>query len=389
MHLPPATLIEHPDNARIYGDDADADLIESIRIKGVLTPLLVTRSNVIISGHRRWKAAMTLGLSSVPIAYFESDDELDVLEALIEANRQRVKTNEQLGREFLELKRIEAERAKLRQLAAQNNDAGRAVPENFPELEDRGDARDQAAAKLGISGKQGEKIVKVLGHIDTLRDQGEDDEAERLRAQLNKSVHAAQKAIRRNGLHEELKRVENANTTLPVEERMYRIIYADPPWSYSNNMTDDVVVPQDHYPLMTLADIQAMPIRDLAMDDAILFLWAPVPLLPEALSVAKAWGFTYKTHFVWDKVAHNIGHYSSVRHELLFICTRGMGTPDVPTLYDSVYVEERTQHSRKPAHFRTLIDTLYPIGPRIELFARGEAAEGWDHYGNQAVRLSR
>ena len=387
MHLPPATLIEHPDNARIYGDDADSELIESIRIKGVLTPLLVTRSNVIISGHRRWKAAMTLGLSSVPIAYFESDDELDVLEALIEANRQRVKTNEQIGREFQELKRIEAERARIRQLAELKKGTELPVLMNSSEREVQGNARDIAAAKIGIKGVQGEKITKVLDHIDTLRDQGFEEDADELRKTLNKSAHAAYQAIRRNGLHEELKRVENANTTLPVEKRKYRIIYADPPWPYETIQIDYGSSIVDHYPTMSLDDIKQLPIRDLALEDAVLFMWGIVPKLPEALEVIKAWGFTYKTHFVWDKVKHNMGHYSSVRHEMLFVCTRGRGTPDVQKLFDSVYVEERTQHSRKPDYFRTMIDTLYPIGPRIELFARGKAAEGWEHYGNQAVTV--
>jgi len=71
-----------------------------------------------------------------------------------------------------------------------------------------------------------------------------------------------------------------------------------------------------------------------------------------------------------------------VRDELLLVCTRGSCTPDVPTLFDSVVTEERTAHSAKPETFRTIIDTLYPYGERIELFARG-THDGWHTWGNE------
>jgi N6-adenosine-specific RNA methylase IME4 len=86
---------------------------------------------------------------------------------------------------------------------------------------------------------------------------------------------------------------------------------------------------------------------------------------------------------VWDKVKHNVGNYVSVRHELLLICTKGSCTPDVKKLDDSVYSEERTEHSKKPEYFRNLIDKIYPNGNRIELFARGKIA-GWDVWGNES-----
>jgi N6-adenosine-specific RNA methylase IME4 len=86
---------------------------------------------------------------------------------------------------------------------------------------------------------------------------------------------------------------------------------------------------------------------------------------------------------VWDKVKHNFGHYNSVRQELLLICTRGSCTPDVKELVDSVQTIERsTKHSEKPEEFRRIIDTLYPKGPRVELFARAKH-EGWDSWGNE------
>ncbi len=164
----------------------------------------------------------------------------------------------------------------------------------------------------------------------------------------------------------------------------YRVIYADPPWKYGDQMGVEgyKISAEMHYPTMSLDELCDLPVPNLTEDSAVLFLWVTVPMMQEALKLIDAWGFEYKTHFIWDKVKHNWGHYSSVRHELLMLCTRGSCLPDITKLYDSVISIERTEHSRKPEQFRELIDTLYPNGQRIELFAREKVA-GWETWGNE------
>jgi N6-adenosine-specific RNA methylase IME4 len=171
-----------------------------------------------------------------------------------------------------------------------------------------------------------------------------------------------------------------------LPEGKYRVIYADPPWSYNDTRDGESATgAEDHYPSMKVAEICALGIPELAHADAVLFLWTTSPLLPDGLKVASAWGFAYKACFVWDKIKHNMGHYNSVRHEFLLVCTRGSCTPDVSKLFDSVQSIERTgKHSEKPEEFRSIIDTIYPHGGRIELFRRGEAPEGWKVWGNEA-----
>jgi N6-adenosine-specific RNA methylase IME4 len=79
-----------------------------------------------------------------------------------------------------------------------------------------------------------------------------------------------------------------------------------------------------------------------------------------------------------------MGHYSSVRHEKLYVCTRGSCQPDVKQLFDSVQSIERSdKHSAKPVEFYDIIETLYTHGRKLEMFAR-VAREGWDVYGHQA-----
>lgn len=161
----------------------------------------------------------------------------------------------------------------------------------------------------------------------------------------------------------------------------YRVIYADPPWQYSNRQADYSTTQDDYYVTLPIEKICSLPVKELALENAVLFLWTTSPVLEDALSVINAWGFKYKASFVWDKIKHNMGHYNSVRHEFLLVAVRGSCPPDTPKLYDSVQSIERTDHSKKPAYFREIIESLYPYGPRLELFGV-EKVKGWEVFDN-------
>lgn len=186
----------------------------------------------------------------------------------------------------------------------------------------------------------------------------------------------------------QIKKEQVAHKVGELPQGKYRVFYADPPWSYGDKCDAGGVQSggaEKHYPSMTISELAALPVADRSADDAVLFLWVTSPLLPDGLKLATQWGFSYKSAFIWDKVRHNMGHYNSVRHELLLICVKGSCTPDVQQLFDSVQSIEKTdKHSEKPEEFRNIIDTLYPHGPRIEMFRRGEAPQGWTVWGNEA-----
>lgn len=172
---------------------------------------------------------------------------------------------------------------------------------------------------------------------------------------------------------------------------MYRVIYADPPWKYGDSgATKDGSLgkAERHYLGMTIEELCRLPVQAHAMPNSILFMWVTAPLLlqnPGPRDVIEAWGFEYKTCFVWDKVLGMRGHYSHVTHELVIVATRGSCLPDVPTPQTkSILVERRSnKHSEKPATMRTIIEKHWTRGPYVELFGR-ERVEGWDVFGNDA-----
>lgn len=216
-----------------------------------------------------------------------------------------------------------------------------------------------------------------------LSDEADQDKIAELLAEAEKHNLSVVDLRKKVQTHKEWQRQHIAAANEPEK---YAILYADPPWQYTSGdqhgTEEQETVLEDHYPSMTLKEICDLPQAKLAATDCVLFLWCTSPTLEEAFSIIRAWGFRYKASMVWDKVAHNVGHYVSVRHELLLIATKGQ-PPKVPRLVDSVYVEERGEHSRKPAYFRELIDELYPEGKRLELFCRGPAADGWEGWGNE------
>ena len=173
----------------------------------------------------------------------------------------------------------------------------------------------------------------------------------------------------------ELKRREAQE--LPFPDGKYRVIYADPPWQYNNS--GFVTSAEEQYPTMSTEEIGNLPVKDLADENAVLFLWATNPLLEDALKVCKAWGFDYKTNFVWVKNQHTGGFYCFGQHELLFIATKGSMLPKTGSLHSSVVNASRREHSRKPDEFYGIIEAMYD-GPYIELFARNKR-EGWNGWG--------
>ena len=185
----------------------------------------------------------------------------------------------------------------------------------------------------------------------------------------------------------QVRREQRHRVTPTWPEGVFRVLYADPPWQYADSGViqhgDNYGRAERHYPTLSITELATLPVLDRVADDAVLFLWVTSPMLAECWPVIAAWGFRYKTSIIWDKVAHNYGHYVSVRHELLLICTRGSCLPDRPTpMPDSVRTIRRSAtHSEKPAAFRQLIEQMYD-GPRLELFARSDH-EGWTTFGDQ------
>ena len=99
-----------------------------------------------------------------------------------------------------------------------------------------------------------------------------------------------------------------------ISTKKYNIIYADPPWHFQNYNNDKAQTnPANHYPTMTMKDIENLPIGELADKDCVLFMWCTDPLLHKQIPLVEKWGFEYKTvGFTWAKTNKNrINNFAS------------------------------------------------------------------------------
>jgi N6-adenosine-specific RNA methylase IME4 len=156
-------------------------------------------------------------------------------------------------------------------------------------------------------------------------------------------------------------------------------VYADPPWQYGNQGTRAAT--DNHYNTMSIADLCAMPISELVADDAHLHLWTTNAFIKESFDLIDAWGFEYRSMFIWVKPQMGIGNYWRVSHEIMLLGIRGNAKRFNDRSLKSWAEASRTKHSAKPGIVRSMIERA-SSGPYLELFGR-KLVKGWTVFGNQ------
>lgn len=194
-----------------------------------------------------------------------------------------------------------------------------------------------------------------------------------------------------------------------LPRKHFGVCLADPPWHFktynekgrkrSPDWKPFKGSPSIHYDTMSAEDIRALPVQSLMAEDSCLILWICWPLLPEALELISAWGFSYKTcAFSWTKahagqvemfrddndVQIGMGYWTRSNSEVALLATRGKPKRLHADLRQAI-IEPRRAHSRKPDCIYSRIERLVP-GPRLELFSRTSRA-GWSHWGNQVGKF--
>jgi N6-adenosine-specific RNA methylase IME4/ParB-like chromosome segregation protein Spo0J len=200
--------------------------------------------------------------------------------------------------------------------------------------------------------------------------------------------------IREYPLDRAIARIENEHHYIelqkiypPFPRKRFGVILADPPWSFETWSSAGMDRAADnHYPTLSVDLLCGLGPFIPAADDCVLFLWAIAPMLSHALMVMGAWGFDYKTSFVWKKNKVGTGYWFRNQHETLLLGTRGnIPAPAPGTQWPSVIEADVAEHSTKPERFLQLIEDYFPTLPKIELNRRGPARPGWSAWGNEAI----
>ena len=183
----------------------------------------------------------------------------------------------------------------------------------------------------------------------------------------------------------------------PVPAGRYRTIVVDPPWDHSDG-TGRNYGERDFrgtgrgedrhtflpYAVMSVKEIAALPVRELAMPDAHLYLWTTNRWLRSAYDVAEGWGFSPVKPLVWCKEPMGFfgGTFTSSVEFVLF-CRRGQ-LASGGRVGRQWFTWPRSRHSAKPEPFFDLVERASP-GPVAELFAR-RSRLGWEYpIGDEAL----
>lgn len=195
--------------------------------------------------------------------------------------------------------------------------------------------------------------------------------------------------------------MDKVNSSLLDKARDYKynIIYVDPPWQYQKNKNKNKIfkgLAIDHYECMSIEDLKKLRVQEICEKDAILIMWVTGPFLFKSSQLFEAWGFEYINPFkVWGKTCNGnicgprLGTYTRQTTEFVLFGRKGKNykfTFKRKNIYN-LFLEDPTEHSKKPELVRENIDELFMNLPKIELFARESKNKNWEYWGNETKKF--
>ena len=358
--------------------DIDA-LAKSIDEIGLLHPVVVTPGYQLIAGERRLEAFTKLKRAKIPIRIVDIEA-IAIGEHAENFNRKAFTPSEWVSIGAA-VESIEKKKNAVAEKSGKSSDGkagGRGrkkpsgkLPHGLSEKESRR-TRTKVAKAVGAGARSYEKAKAVV------------EAAKAEPKKYGKLVEEMDRTGRVDGVHRKLKiakQVEKIDAEpKPLPKGPFRVIVADPPWSYSKRAEDASHRSAIPYPSMTIDAIKDLPVMSRAHDDSILWLWTTNAHLEEAFGVARAWGFTYKTMLTWVKDKMGTGDWLRGKTEHCLFCVRGEPTITL-TNQTTALLAPRRKHSQKPDEFYRIVEALCP-GSKIEIFSR-EERPGWDVFGDE------
>jgi len=338
------------------GTEFDA-LVADIKKNGLLEPIWLYEDKI-LDGRNRYKACQLAGIEPQFVEYTKDNP----LAFVISVNlHRRHLTAYQRSEIALKLKPVLQEKAKERQ----------GVRTDFCQNSDKSEPVDTKKELAKIANVSHDTIAKV----ETISKKATDKQKERVRTGKS-SINAVYKEIKRVERKRELREMPAGEI-----EGKYNVLLADPPWQYDQQSTSIRGVADDHYPTMTIEEIQALPVREITLKNAVLFLWTTTSMIKKAFSVIDAWGFEFKTSMVWVKSHIGTGFYVRSKHEIILIGVKGNFLPMTTEIPESVFFADKDKHSKKPSKIYDIIENMYPEQKYMELFQRGKLRKNWTGWG--------
>ena len=377
------------------------EIADSVKEIGLMHPITIDSTNRLIAGLHRLEAFKLLGNEKIPVRVTEETNPLKLRLMHLDENladgqllpyeesvalKEKKEIYEKLYPETTETARKSRKNLNKELTEPESGSVTTGLRPNFTEdtAKKTGKSKSVIKENLQIANKIKPETYEKIKDTEIAQKKTELLQLARLEEEEQNEVIekiTEGKATKIRQAIQQTKKEHRKPVIIPDGE--YDIIYADPPWKYDFAETSNREI-ENHYPTMELSEIEELELP--TAENAVLFLWATAPKLPEAIDVLKAWGFRYVTCAVWDKEVIGMGYWFRGQHEILLVGVKGKySPPEASKRISSVIKEKRQAHSRKPDRFYKIIEDMFPEGKYLEVFARRRFNDKWEVWGNEEI----
>lgn len=340
------------------------ELVRDISDNGLREKIWLHPDGSIIDGRNRFRACR---VAKVDPAYRTWSGVGSLISFVVSLNlKRRHLTSSQRAVLALKLEPMYAKEAKIRQ-----QEHGRTAPGRGKTLGQKVDEVSKAAEKAAETTKTNRQYVADAKKLQS--------EAPDLLAEVEQGHITIPQAKQKQKQRKKAEVAEKIRSEpVPVPVGPFRVIVCDPPWKYRNRSEDTTHRARNPYPDLELSAIKELPVKSLAHEDCIIWLWTTNAFMRDAFECLDAWGFEFKTILTWVKDRMGLGDWLRGQTEHCLMGVRGYPTVTLTNQTTALCAPMR-EHSRKPDEFYAMVDALCP-GSKLEMFARA-AREGWQSWG--------
>ena len=258
------------------------------------------------------------------------------------------------------------------------NDGGKGTPKGTVDQNEPRFTAAKLAKEHAVSEATVKRAAKFAEEVETVPEIRQAVEQGRPVLQVKRELKERAREQRREENRQKVATVKSPDEV--VKQAKFATIVIDPPWDWGDEGdVNQMGRAKPDYSTMSIDDLLALPVGNMADEDCHLYLWITNRSLPKGFRLIERWGFRYITALTWAKPHFGMGNYFRGQTEHVLFAVKGsqpLKRKDLGTIFTA---SRGTGHSGKPDAFFDLVESASP-GPFLELFSRS-GRDDWVTWG--------